>query len=319
MLDGQDSWDRLSLTLRNCTLWGNRATQRGNAICNLRGVVSIESSTITGNVGSAPSALWASGTINQPAQFQLHNSIAAGNGTRDIDGSGADVTGIPHYYAYPFISDGFNLIGTGGSGDGSTSAFDKTGDAVIGNGSPGLGPLQDNGGRTFTHAVLLGSPALNTGSSSLGTDQRGLSRALGGVRDKGAYELQPETYAFWSGHTFPFGTPAPLLAPGADYDGDGILNGIEHATGRNPLVPDLGGAVTLFQIQGANLVLQFERSILVDPAKISIEQSLDLATWTTLGITLQNLGPATPTTELIQALIPTGGAPRKFGRLRYGP
>ncbi|MEO7317683.1 MAG: hypothetical protein ABIZ56_01705 [Chthoniobacteraceae bacterium] len=53
--------------------------------------------------------------------------------------------------------------------------------------------------------------------------------------------------------------------------------------------------------------------------QISIEQSPDLARWTPLGITLQNLGPATFTTELFQALIPIDGTPRKFGRLRYGP
>jgi hypothetical protein len=75
----------------------------------------------------------------------------------------------------------------------------------------------------------------------------------------------------------------------------------------------------LLEIQGGNLVLQFERSILVDPAKISAEQSLELQLWSPLGITYQNLGPASSTTELIQALIPTGGAARKFGRLLYTP
>jgi hypothetical protein len=110
-----------------------------------------------------------------------------------------------------------------------------------------------------------------------------------------------------------------LLAPGADYDCDGILNGIEHLTGRNPLVPDAPGGVVLYEIQSTDFVLQFERSILADPAKVFVEQSVNLNTWSTLGITLLNLGPATPSTELFQALISIDGAPRKFGRLHFGP
>ncbi|MFZ1217942.1 MAG: choice-of-anchor Q domain-containing protein, partial [Chthoniobacterales bacterium] len=42
---------------------------------------------------------------------------------------------------------------------------------------PLLGPLQNNGGPTFTHALLLGSPAIDKGeSSSSTTDQRGFGR-----------------------------------------------------------------------------------------------------------------------------------------------
>lgn len=85
------------------------------------------------------------------------------------------------------------------------------------------------------------------------------------------------------------------------------------------LTPDAPGSVVLVEIQGNNLVLQFERSVLVDPAKFGAEQSVDLQTWSPLGITYQNLGPATATTELIQALIPINSEPRKFGRLYYTP
>ena len=41
---------------------------------------------------------------------------------------------------------------------------------------PLLGPLQDNGGPTFTHALLPGSPAINAGDPNFppeGYDQRG--------------------------------------------------------------------------------------------------------------------------------------------------
>ncbi len=61
---------------------------------------------------------------------------------------------------------------------------------------PLLGPLQDNGGPTLTHALLAGSAAIDTGEDSvavdamsnpLTTDQRGQARFVGTV-DIGAYE-----------------------------------------------------------------------------------------------------------------------------------
>jgi hypothetical protein len=53
-------------------------------------------------------------------------------------------------------------------------------------------PLTFKGGTTRTHALLPGSPAINTGSNPFGlvTDQRGTGfpRVSGGVADMGAYE-----------------------------------------------------------------------------------------------------------------------------------
>jgi plastocyanin len=65
----------------------------------------------------------------------------------------------------------------------------------ITNMSAWLGSLQDNGGPTFTHALLANSPAINAGDPAgctdqnevvLGMDQRGFVR--NGVCDMGAYE-----------------------------------------------------------------------------------------------------------------------------------
>lgn len=58
---------------------------------------------------------------------------------------------------------------------------------------PLLGPLQDNGGPTFTHALLPGSPAIDAGLDSgapLTTDQRGQPRIAGAHVDIGAFEVQ---------------------------------------------------------------------------------------------------------------------------------
>src|SRR5262249_43396346 len=62
------------------------------------------------------------------------------------------------------------------------------------NRDPLLGPLADNGGPTWTHALFRGSPAINAGSNpaNLIYDQRGTGflREIGKRADIGAYELQ---------------------------------------------------------------------------------------------------------------------------------
>jgi len=61
----------------------------------------------------------------------------------------------------------------------------------LNNTDPKLGPLADNGGPTPTHALLMGSPAIDAAdpSSCPHTDQRGAPRPSGLACDIGAYEL----------------------------------------------------------------------------------------------------------------------------------
>jgi hypothetical protein len=68
---------------------------------------------------------------------------------------------------------------------------------------PRLGPLQDNGGQVWTHALLPGSPAIDRGDNqvSLYTDSRGwecpatsggcvmFERTVGEATDIGAFEF----------------------------------------------------------------------------------------------------------------------------------
>ena len=69
--------------------------------------------------------------------------------------------------------------------------FHGPGDLI--NTSSLLGVLQDNGGPVTTEALLAGSPAVNSGSSSgcPGTDARGVARPQGASCDIGAFELAP--------------------------------------------------------------------------------------------------------------------------------
>jgi len=70
-----------------------------------------------------------------------------------------------------------------------------------------LGPLQDNGGPTQTHALLPGSPAIDAvvGACAVTQDQRGVSRPQDGdangsaICDSGAFELAPSSSAGPSG------------------------------------------------------------------------------------------------------------------------
>jgi hypothetical protein len=64
---------------------------------------------------------------------------------------------------------------------------------------PKLGPLQDNGGPTFTRALLPGGPAIDavriekctdSNANAITTDQRGVARPQGVACDIGAYEVK---------------------------------------------------------------------------------------------------------------------------------
>jgi len=84
-------------------------------------------------------------------------------------------------------SQGYNLIGdsTGGSGFADTDLLDV---------DPRLGPLQDNGGPTLTHALLEGSPAIDAGDNLEAPDYdqrgKGYPRIVGGRIDIGSFEVQ---------------------------------------------------------------------------------------------------------------------------------
>ena len=70
------------------------------------------------------------------------------------------------------------------------------------NTDPFLGPLQDNGGPTWTQALLWGSPAIDAADNAKcpPTDQRGITRPLDGngdglaVCDIGSFEVNEPLY-----------------------------------------------------------------------------------------------------------------------------
>ena len=107
-----------------------------------------------------------------------------------------------------FTSLGYNLTNSGAG-----TPFTATGD--ITNTNPLLGPLADNGGSTWTHALLPASPAIgripfgvNGCGTTVTTDQRGVTRPQGPACDVGSYELmvnQPPAITSANSATFVVG------------------------------------------------------------------------------------------------------------------
>ena len=174
-----------SLTMTNSTVSGNSAIASGGGIeVFLTHAVSLNNVTIANNTTAIGDG---GGIYNPSGTVTFENSIVAGN--TDAGGQAPDCYGTVTSKGYNLIQ---NIIGCTITG---TTSGNITG------ASANLGPLQDNGGITPTHALLPGSPVVDripdgTNGCIAGTsiDQRGAVRAAGtgqsGVAcDIGAYEL----------------------------------------------------------------------------------------------------------------------------------
>ncbi len=201
--EGAAVYNAASLTIEDSSLVGNQATGSGGAIFNAAGaILSLTNSTFSGNTSlSEGGAIYNAGgqatlqhitlTANQAASggglagqaggLTYGNSLIAGNTADDANADCAGPIGN---------SGGYNLLGlnTGCPADASDGGVNPA--EVF---TTVLGPLQDNTGRTFTHALLPGSPAIDAvplASCTLPTDQRGLGRPGGAACDAGAFEVQ---------------------------------------------------------------------------------------------------------------------------------
>jgi hypothetical protein len=200
-----------TVTLTSSTLSGNSAVTRGSGIFNM-GTATVLSSTISGNsaLGGNGGGLINNGTLTLTNSTVSGNSATgAGGGLNNLSGtvtSKNTIIALNTAASNPDLngsltSAGFNLIGDNSGAVITPAQFsDQIGTAGLPI-DPLLGPLQNNGGPTFTQALLTGSPALDNGNSSGSvTDQRGLPRpdddpavANGDGSDGsdiGAFELQ---------------------------------------------------------------------------------------------------------------------------------
>ncbi|MEP7041981.1 MAG: choice-of-anchor Q domain-containing protein [Dokdonella sp.] len=154
------------------TISGNHAGILGNVTF---GSGSIIASTIANNTCSEQNYQISCGLL-AAGRTELQSTLIFGNITNGIP---YDVGGVGH------LVGANNLIGAAPILVPPDTLHDD----------PLLGPLQDNGGPTLTHALLPGSPAVDHGNNvrSLAQDQRGIgfARVIGAAADIGAFEAEP--------------------------------------------------------------------------------------------------------------------------------
>src|SRR5207249_3678596 len=137
-----------TVQIANSTLSRNLATGNGGGIYNDgtssgKATLTVKASTLSGNSagGGSGGAILNDGRVGSASAELASTILKAGASGGNIVNFSGTVT-----------SDGYNLASDGGGGF-------LTGTADQLNTDPKLGPLQDNGGPTFTHALLPGSPA----------------------------------------------------------------------------------------------------------------------------------------------------------------
>ena len=158
--------------------------------------------TVTNSTLSGNSADSGGGIYNNSSPGAILSDTILKTGT-----SGENIHG-------QLFSQGYNLSNDDGNG-----YLNQSGDQI--NTDPVLGPLQDNGGPTFTHALLPGSPAIDAGDPNFTPpplyDQRGPSfdRVVNGRIDIGSFEVQgpTPTPTPCTGRCTPTPRPRPTPAP----------------------------------------------------------------------------------------------------------
>ena len=167
------------------------------------GSVTISESTVSGNM-----AAFEVGGVLCGADLTLSNSTIAFNEAGSYGGGGLIAAGDTLDLESSIIADNTPTgshyqadlsVGLTTTITGANNLVKITDAAVPADtirSDPLLGPLQDNGGATRTHALTSGSPAIDSGNNAAGseTDQRGpgFVRVVGAAADIGAFETNPD-------------------------------------------------------------------------------------------------------------------------------
>ncbi|MGD8472794.1 MAG: family 16 glycosylhydrolase [Anaerolineae bacterium] len=165
-------------TIVNSTISGNTAIGwHGGAIFHTDGVMEILNSTIANNIAPdwGSSAIFLGSYSSVVPELKLTNTIITGN----------------QWYACEWHASGAVSLVSGGHNLVQDDSCNPVASDLI-NGEAGIGPLADNGGPTWTHALAPSSPAIDAGDDSVcpATDQRGVIRPQGTACDIGSYELE---------------------------------------------------------------------------------------------------------------------------------
>ena len=169
-----------TLTVTNSTVSGNTAEWSGGIFNGgPAGGLTITNSTVSGNTAESGASIVNVSDLAGSAVLTIANSLVDGDcvGWRE---------GLPQG-APDITSNGYNI-----ESPSNTCGFDQGTDKT---GVPDLmlGPLQNNGGPTDTHALLPGSNAINQipeAACEVDEDQRGVARPQGPTCDVGAFEVE---------------------------------------------------------------------------------------------------------------------------------
>ncbi len=201
------SAENMLLIIDGCTFSGNSVTNYdGGAVYNdSHGSVNVANSTFYGNSANRGGAVFADTNVDD---LLIVNSTFS-------DNSAAAGAGGIHTFGFMRLYNSILANSTGGAADcyqniaGTNWIFHSLIETNsespyacydISNltGDPALGALQDNGGNTYTMALGVSSPAIDSGASGtdpnggsycLPVDQRGVDRPQGSFCDLGAYEV----------------------------------------------------------------------------------------------------------------------------------
>ena len=206
------TFNRATVDANSCTTLGGGIHLRGGGTANLTNV------TLSGNTCDEGGGVHVQGGHNVTLTNVTLNGNGASGGGGGLSHTGGTLTMTNTIVANSTaggdcagtIIDGGNNLDTDGTCLVSLSA------------PPLLGALLFNGGPTRTHALLAGSPAIDTGTN-IGcptTDQRGVARPFNGTCDVGAYEFDviPDLLVVKTSLTVedPFnGTTEPKAIPAA--------------------------------------------------------------------------------------------------------
>ncbi len=179
--------------LYNTTMSGNSAPLGSGvtitAFSGFNVALDIESCTVAENTSGGAGVR--SAVVDGTATIGLLNTIVAKNDGAQLESIGGGI----------LESHGHNLLeDNSGVGGFFPSGLPNGNDDYVGTPAslldPLLGDLSNNGGPTPSHPLLYDSPAIDVGSSTRPTDQRGQPRVLDGegdgmaVSDIGAFELR---------------------------------------------------------------------------------------------------------------------------------
>jgi CSLREA domain-containing protein len=201
-----------TVTITGSTISGNSTTEfDGGGIHSLAGTLNITNSTISGN-----HANWSGGGLYQHAGTTNLKNVTIANNITNVDlqegpprgnGGGLAVAGgvveiqmsilggnmdLSQPDIHPdcsslsggISSKGYNLVSQADGCNWMTATGDQIG-TIANPINPFIGSLANNGGPTFTHALLPGSPAIDFGTNSTcpPVDQRGQKRPTDGNGD----------------------------------------------------------------------------------------------------------------------------------------